>query len=100
MDGSCSNTLASATSCLWPIDNAFPSSPTSVCSPLGKSFQPIAIADALCYCCYLRVARLWMGVANVVGYRTGEEERRLWHNAQLTMIGTQIKGANIMSVNQ
>ncbi len=45
IDGSCSRTRASATSCRWPIERLLPRSPTSVSRPFRQAVQPVAAAD-------------------------------------------------------
>src|SRR5690554_5029673 len=68
--------------------------------PLWQRVEPITSAHTRGHSNHLLVAGLWMAVADVIGHRPREKERRLRHNAQLAAVTMQIESANVMPVNQ
>ena len=100
IEGSCSSTRARATSWRWPIERALPCFAHLCLQAIGQSIEPVAIADLLCHCVDLRIGGFGAGIADVVGHRAREEERDLRHNAQLAVVGLQIEGADIVSIDE
>ena len=98
--GLCSSTRASATSWRWPIERPRPPSPTCGLQPVRQRLEPVAAADAPRDLRDLVVGRVGPGVADVVGHRAGEEERRLRHDAQLPPVVGQVEGADVVPVDQ
>src|SRR5579883_284210 len=66
---------------------------------LGKGIEPIATANTLSYRGYFLVAGVGTGVANIIGDSAREQEWRLRHNADVTMVVVQVKSANIAAID-